>query len=368
MAVNKVVNKSSKSHGAMRNVIAYVLRDDKVKEGFVEITGPYRADIIDWDNVYQAFLQEKRIWDKDSGRMYAHNIISFHKNEDISPAQCLEIGRAFAAKFFPEHQNLIGVHQDKNHLHVHIVTNSVSFVDGHKLHQTKRDLELQKAFTNDLCRERGLSITEKGKHFDGSPLEEGEIRAWSKDKYRLFMAESRKSFMADCALALMESLPESTSRNEFIHAMQTRGWTVHWQDGRKHIVFENMKGEKVRDSNLSRTFSMNIGKESLTDEFERQAASGKERTDPEHDALDYAKYYAEVESALSGIASAEAVRNNPAAEGRNTDATIRERSSQNRLTGKEQCGHFPEQQKPETQRARQAAARRLKRKKKSQAR
>ena len=29
MAVNKVVNKSSKSHGAMRNVIAYVLRDDK---------------------------------------------------------------------------------------------------------------------------------------------------------------------------------------------------------------------------------------------------------------------------------------------------------------------------------------------------
>ena len=47
MAVNKVVNKQTKSHGAMRNVISYVLRDDKIKEGYVEITGPYSADRID---------------------------------------------------------------------------------------------------------------------------------------------------------------------------------------------------------------------------------------------------------------------------------------------------------------------------------
>ena len=33
MAINKVVNSSTKSHGAMSNVIAYVLRSDKVTEG-----------------------------------------------------------------------------------------------------------------------------------------------------------------------------------------------------------------------------------------------------------------------------------------------------------------------------------------------
>ena len=163
MAVNKVVNKQSKSHGAMRNVIEYVLRDDKIKEGFVDITGPYTPEKIDWDSVYQSFLHEKRLWGKDSGRMYAHNIISFHKDEVITPDECLEIGRTFANKFFPEHQSLIGVHQDREHLHVHIVTNSVSYIDGRKLHQTKRDLEKQKTFTNILCKERGLSVTEKGK-------------------------------------------------------------------------------------------------------------------------------------------------------------------------------------------------------------
>ena len=127
----------------MRNVLEYVLRDEKVKEGYVEIAGPYSGETINYDEVYRSWLAEKRLWDKDSGRMYAHNIISFHKDEAISPGECLEIGRAFADRFFPEYQNLIGVHQDRDHMHVHIVTNSVSYIDGRKLHQTKRDLGRQ---------------------------------------------------------------------------------------------------------------------------------------------------------------------------------------------------------------------------------
>ena len=107
MAINKVVNKSTKSHGAMRNVLEYVLRDEKVKEGYVEIAGPYSGETINYDEVYQTWLAEKILWDKDSGRMYAHNIISFHKDEQVTPEQVLEIGKEFAEKFFPGHQYVI---------------------------------------------------------------------------------------------------------------------------------------------------------------------------------------------------------------------------------------------------------------------
>ena len=182
MAINKVINKSTKSHGAMRNVIEYVLQDRKVLDGYVDITGPYEPSRIAYDHVYQAFLEEKRLWKKDSGRMYAHNIISFHKDEKVTPQECLEIGRKFCEEFFSGYQSLISVHQDKDHLHIHIVTNTVSYIDGRKLHQTKMDLEKQKVFTNKLCVNKGLSLTEKGKHFDGSRIEDGEIRGWSKDK------------------------------------------------------------------------------------------------------------------------------------------------------------------------------------------
>lgn len=293
MAINKVVNSAAKSHGAMSNVIAYVLRSDKVTEGFVDVTGPYRHDEIDRTGVYRCFLDEKKQWGKDSGRMYSHNIISFHRDEQISPAQCLEIGKKFVEKFFDGFQSLLGIHQDKDHLHCHIVTNTVSYIDGHKLHQTRHDLEEQKAYTNQLCRDRGLSVAEKGRHFDGSRIEEGQITAWKKDKYKLLANDSKKSYIADCAISIMETVPGSASREEFVQKMAGRGWTVNWSDSRKHIVFQNKEGHKVRDSNIEKTFALAAGKEALDREFERQAEQRRE------EARELDRYYAEVESAIS---------------------------------------------------------------------
>ena len=186
MAINKTINKRTNSHGAMRNCIEYVLRPDKTSELLTYVTGPYRHDEINYDLVYRTFLEEKKMWDKDTGRMYAHNIISWHKDEQITPDQALEFGKEFAEKWFSGFQTLVAVHKDKEHIHCHLVTNSVSYEDGRKLHNTKKDLERMKQLTNQMCRERGLTVAEKGKHFDGSQIEKGEVIAWSKDKYNLF--------------------------------------------------------------------------------------------------------------------------------------------------------------------------------------
>lgn len=317
MAINKVVNKSTKSHGAMRNVLEYVLRDEKVKEGYVEISGPYSGESINYDEVYQSWLAEKRLWDKDTGRMYSHNIISFHKDEQVTPEQVLEIGKEFSERFFSGHQYVIGVHRDKDHLHCHIVTNSVSYLDGMKLHQTKRDLEHQKEFTNNLCLERGLTIAEKGHHFDGSVFEQGEITAWSKDKYNLLLNDTKKSFVAECAIAIMEVVPQSTSREEFISGMEERGWSVQWEDSRRHIVFQNEDGKKVRDTNIEKTFAgMEVNKEALLNEFTRQnelrLACLKAERDRKRAEAGLKQYYAELESAAAGLDTAKAVRDDTA--------------------------------------------------------
>ncbi len=301
----------------MRNVLEYVLRDEKVKEGYVFIEGPYDGDSINYDEVYQTWIREKQIWDKDSGRMYAHNIISFHKDEKITPEEVLEIGKAYAEKFFPEHQYVISVHQDKDHLHCHIVVNSVSYIDGRKLHQTKKDLEKQKEFTNDLCRERGLSIAEKGHHFDGSLIEQGEITAWNKDKYNLLINNTKQSFVADCAIALMEAIPQSASREEFISGMKQRGWSVQWEEKRKHIAFQNENGNKVRDSNIEKTFAgMEVNKEALTHEFERQ---NEHRISERRSDTELSQYYDELESAIAGLDIAKTVRDNSEAGRRDTE-------------------------------------------------
>ena len=301
MAINKTINKRTNSHGAMRNCIEYVLRPDKTSELLTYVTGPYRHDEINYDLVYRTFLEEKKMWDKDTGRMYAHNIISWHKDEQITPEQALEFGKEFAEKWFSGFQTLVAVHKDKEHIHCHLVTNSVSYEDGRKLHNTKKDLERMKQLTNQMCRERGLTVTEKGKHFDGSQIEKGEVVAWSKDKYNLFRQQVKDSFVADCAMEVLKALENCISKEKFIEKMKQFGWNVNWTEKRKHITFQNQDGKKVRDSNLSKTFHLDISKEGLENEFNRnyeRVRAEAERTNGADEEL--AGYYRQVEAACEG--------------------------------------------------------------------
>ena len=301
MAINKTINKRTNTHGAMRNCIEYVLRQDKTSELLTYVTGPYCHDEINYDLVYRTFLEEKKMWDKDSGRMYAHNIISWHKDEQITPEQALEFGKEFAENWFSGFQTLMAVHKDKDHIHCHLVTNSVSYEDGRKLHNTRKDLERMKQLTNQICRERGLTVVEKGKHFDGSQIEKGEVIAWSKDKYNLFRQQVKDSFVADCAMAVLKALENCISKEKFIEKMKQFGWNVNWTEKRKHIIFQNQDGKKVRDSNLSKTFYLDISKEGLENEFNRnyeRVRAEAERTNGADEEL--AGYYRQVEAACEG--------------------------------------------------------------------
>ena len=301
MAINKTINKRTNTHGAMRNCIEYVLRQDKTSELLTYVTGPYCRDEIKYDLVYRTFLEEKKMWDKDSGRMYAHNIISWHKDEQITPEQALEFGKEFAENWFSGFQTLVAVHKDKDHIHCHLVTNSVSYEDGRKLHNTRKDLECMKQLTNQMCRERELTVAEKGKHFDGSQIEKGEVIAWSKDKYNLFRQQVKDSFVADCAMAVLKALENCISKEKFIEKMKQFGWNVNWTEKRKHITFQNQDGKKVRDSNLSKTFHLDISKEDLENEFDRnyeRVRAEAERTNGADEEL--AGYYRQVEAACEG--------------------------------------------------------------------
>lgn len=177
----------------------------------------------------------------------------------------------------------------------------MSYEDGRKLHNTKKDLERMKQLTNQMCRECGLTVAEKGKHFDGSQVEKGEVIVWSKDKYNLFRQQVKDSFVADCAMAVLKAMENCISKEKFIEKMKQFGWNINWTEKRKHITFQNQDGKKVRDSNLSKTFHLNISKEDLENEFDRnyeRVRAEAERTNGADEEL--AGYYRQVEAACEG--------------------------------------------------------------------
>ena len=89
----------------------------------------------------------------------------------------------------------MAVHVDRNHIHLHMVTNSVSYIDGHKLHTTKGELEEMKQLTNRMCEERGWSTPEKGKDYHGNDLGVGHVRAWSRTSITCCCITPRKAML-----------------------------------------------------------------------------------------------------------------------------------------------------------------------------
>ena len=268
MAVIKAVH----SRASIGRAVTYVTKEEKTEDKL--ITGkdcdPFR--------VIEDMNATKELWGKTGGRTYDHYVQSFHENEQVTPQKAHEIACKWAEKEFKGHECLISTHVDKGHIHSHFIVNTVNFEDGKKLHTSAHWLDQAKAHSDELCHAYGLTITQKGKTFDG--LDREDMTSWNKNKYNLLEKADQgkaKSYVYDTALAVMDSKESAISRADFISKMAEKGYQTEWTDRKKHITFTDQEGNKVRASNLEKTFKIPFGKEQLEHEFEQNA----QRTEPQ---------------------------------------------------------------------------------------
>ncbi len=263
MAILKIVNNRCKSRSSLRKILNYVLREEKTDNTISYVCGDYFGSETTPQTVFDEFMRIRNLFGKETGRMYQHGVISSHKDEDITPEVALRFGIDFVSRQYPEHQTLVSVHIDREHIHLHFVVNTVSFIDGKMLHWKKSDLKEAKELSDRLCSEYGLTITAKGKHFDKSDRSDGEITSWDKNTYAMIKNREKESYIADCMAAIEQSLDCAGTREEFCAKMKERGWDVIWGSSRKHITFINAEGKRIRDSKISSLFNVEISKESL---------------------------------------------------------------------------------------------------------
>ena len=278
MAVVKAVH----SRASIGVAINYVTKEEKNKEKL--ITGKDCDPFLAIDDMKAT----KELWGKQGGRQYDHYVQSFHKDEQVTPQQAHEIACKWAEREFKGHECLISTHVDKGHIHSHVIVNTVNFENGKKLHTSAKWLDRAKEHSDELCREYGLTITEKGKTFEGQ--DRTDSTSWSKDKYNLLEKADQgkaKSYVYDTALAVMDSKEQAVSRADFIRIMAEKGYKTTWEDKKKNITFENAEGQKVRASNLEKTFRIPFGKEQLEHEFEQNA---QRTAEPELSAEDRELY------------------------------------------------------------------------------
>ena len=174
MAVIKAVS----SKVSIGQALDYVMKQEKTESKL--ITGLS----CEAETVKEEMQATKELWGKLDGRTYKHFVHSYHKSEQITPEQAHRnaIELAKDTKSWDGYEVLIATHTDRGHIHSHIIVNSVSYENGHKLQWSKADLQDLKDRCNEQSRQQGLHVPEKGKTFYGEERE--DTVAWNKETYR----------------------------------------------------------------------------------------------------------------------------------------------------------------------------------------
>ena len=158
MATFTAINCKRQGGGAMRGTLDYVSQKKKTLWGDAQLVVGHNCVP---QSAYTEMLTTKQQFRKTDGRQFYHFVQSFAEDDPITPAEANAIGLELAQREFPGFEVVIATHVDTSHIHNHLVVNSVSYVDGKKLHQSADDLLAHRQANDEICLAHGLSILER---------------------------------------------------------------------------------------------------------------------------------------------------------------------------------------------------------------
>ena len=159
MAITKILNikesegRNPASH--LKNALEYIQNPDKTEE-CVLVGGINCLP----DTAFEQMEETKNIFHKTGKRQGYHVIISFSPEEKVTAEQAMYVLEHFAKDVLGDDYEVVyAVHTDREHMHGHLIWNSVSLTTGKKYNSPKSNWKNHlQPITNKYCDELGLSI------------------------------------------------------------------------------------------------------------------------------------------------------------------------------------------------------------------
>ena len=159
MAITKILNiKESKGRNPashLENALRYIQNPDKTEE--CVLVGSINCLP---DTAFEQMVETKNIFHKTGNRQGYHAIISFSPEEKVSAEQAMYVLEHFAKDVLgDDYEAVFAVHTDREHMHGHLIWNSVSVTTGKKYNSPKGNWKNHlQPITNKYCDELGLAI------------------------------------------------------------------------------------------------------------------------------------------------------------------------------------------------------------------
>ena len=218
MAISKILHMKDSGNSFharhLKRALDYVMNPEKTQRG--RLVGAVNCQA---DMAFEQMMDTKKQFGKTDKRQGYHIILSF-KEDEVEPDRAFEITQKFVAEYLGDaYEAVFVVHDNTDHVHSHIVFNSVSFVDGKKYRYEKGDwAKYIQPITNKLCQEYGLSIIDVE---DGSKEKQHEnYKDWSEYREGCFVwADMIKRDLDACIL-------QANDFSGFLELLSEKGYEV----------------------------------------------------------------------------------------------------------------------------------------------
>ncbi len=191
------------------------------------------------DTAYQEMTNTKKQFFKTGGIECFHGYQSFATGE-VTPKQAHEIGLKLAEELWGDRfQVVVSTHINTDNIHSHFIVNSVSFVDGKRFCNTKKDYALMRKTSDRICAEYGLSVLKQ------------------EEKYNKYATSSLyKELMRD---SIDYAIANAKDYDEFIKILGDLDYIV---TNRKDTLSVRREPYK-RNTRIERQFGNNYSKENI---------------------------------------------------------------------------------------------------------
>ena len=259
MAISKILHMKDSGNSFharhLKRALDYVMNPEKTQRGRLVGAVNCQADIA-----FEQMMDTKKQFGKTDKRQGYHIILSF-KEDEVEPDRAFEITQKFVAEYLGDaYEAVFVVHDNTDHVHSHIVFNSVSFVDGKKYRYEKGDwAKYIQPITNKLCQEYGLSIIDVE---DGSKEKKHEnYKDWSEYREGSFVwADMIKRDLDACIL-------QANDFSGFLELLSEKGYEV------KQGKYLAVRPQGMTRFRRCKTFGENYSQEAIVERIAKEDLS-----------------------------------------------------------------------------------------------
>ena len=279
------------SKATPKKIVSYLTQEEKTEEKLIG------GKDCDPDNIVNDFNMTQELYGKTGGVKYHHIIQSFSPEDNITPEKAHEIGKELAESQFKGFEVFVVTHKDKDHIHNHLVVNSVSFENGLKYNASNKSLWDIKRESNRLCERENLKVLDL-EHKAEKRISSAEKRIMDrgqipwKDELRQIIDIARERTKD------LQSFREFLEKNFEIETRVTKNSISYKHPDHGKAIRGRSLGDKYNKEELENEFNgqeksifrdgergTNFGYEGISDldkEFERRADSLEQQINQDH--------------------------------------------------------------------------------------